>query len=74
MAAAITRVSLIRLGAVTHAFDENQRFTRLAFTANATGLTVTVPNSRNRVPPGHYMVFILNGADVPSVAKIVRIY
>jgi hypothetical protein len=73
-ASAITRVSLIRLGAVTHAFDENQRFKRLSFTADARGLTVTAPNSRNRVPPGHYMLFILNRADVPSVAKIVRIY
>jgi galactose oxidase-like protein len=72
-ATAITHVSLIRLGAVTHAFDENQRFQRLAFTADATGLTVTAPISSNRAPPGHYMVFILNGADVPSVAKIIRL-
>ncbi|MEO6057345.1 MAG: galactose oxidase-like domain-containing protein [Gemmatimonadales bacterium] len=73
-ATAITHVSLIRLGAVTHAFDENQRFQRLTFTADANGLTVTAPSSRNRAPPGHYMVFILNGNDVPSVAKIVRIF
>jgi hypothetical protein len=73
-ASSITRVSLIRLGAVTHAFDENQRFQRLSFTADASGLTVTAPNSGNRAPPGHYMMFILNGADVPSVAKIVRVY
>ncbi len=73
-AAAITKVSLIRLGAVTHAFDENQRFMRLSFTADATGLTVTAPTSSNRAPPGHYMVFILNGSGVPSVAKIIRIF
>jgi galactose oxidase len=73
-AAAITHVSLIRLGAVTHAFDENQRFQRLPFTANATGLTVTAPASRNRTPPGHYMLFILKGNGVPSVAKIIRIF
>jgi hypothetical protein len=72
-AAAITHVSFIRLAAVTHAFDENQRFQRLSFTADATGLTVTAPSSSNRAPPGHYMVFILNGNDVPSVAKIVQI-
>jgi len=72
-AASITHVSLIRLGAVTHAFDENQRFQRLSFTADATGLTVTAPSSSNRAPPGHYMVFVLNGSDVPSVAKIIRI-
>jgi hypothetical protein len=73
-AAAITHVSLIRLGAVTHAFDQNQRFQRLSFTADATGLTVTAPSSSNRAPPGHYMVFILNGSDVPSVAKIIRLF
>ncbi len=73
-ASAITHVSFIRLGAVTHAFDENQRFQRLTFTADATGLTVTAPSSSNRAPPGHYMVFILDGSDVPSIAKIVRIF
>jgi galactose oxidase len=72
-AAGITHVSLIRIGSVTHAFDENQRFQRLSFTADGTGLTVTAPGSSNRAPPGHYMVFILNGSDVPSVARIIRI-
>jgi Domain of unknown function (DUF1929) len=72
--AAITHVSFIRLGAVTHAFDENQRFMRLAFTKDATGLTVTAPGSSNRAPPGHYMLFVLDGNDVPSIAKIVRIF
>jgi hypothetical protein len=70
----ITHVSLIRLGAVTHAFDQNQRFQRLTFTADANGLTLTAPGDRNRTPPGHYLLFILNGDDVPSVGKIVRIY
>lgn len=73
-ASAITHVSLIRLGAVTHAFDQNQRFLHLAFTADASGLTVTAPSEPNRAPPGHYMVFILNGSDVPSVARIVRLF
>ena len=72
-ASSITHVSFIRLGAVTHAFDENQRFQRLSFTRDATGLTVTAPGSSSRTPPGHYMLFILNGSDVPSVGKIVRI-
>lgn len=70
----ITHVSLIRLGAATHAFDENQRFQRLHFVADVTGLTITAPTSHNRAPPGHYLIFILNGDDVPSVGKIVQIY
>jgi galactose oxidase len=72
-AAAISHVSLVRLGAVTHAFDQNQRFQRLTFTADRTGLTVRAPSSSNRAPPGHYMLFILDGNDVPSVATIIRI-
>jgi hypothetical protein len=32
------------------------------------------PSSGNIAPPGYYMVFIVNGTDVPSVAKIVKIY
>jgi hypothetical protein len=72
-AAAIAKISLIRLGSVTHAFDMNQRYEALRFVKDATGLTVTAPTSRNRTPPGHYMLFILNGSGVPSVAKIVQI-
>ena len=70
----IVKVSFIRLGAATHAFDENQRFQWLTFSKDATGLTVTAPSSSNRAPPGHYMVFILNADDVPSVARIVRLH
>jgi hypothetical protein len=73
-ASAITHVSFIRLGAATHAFDQNQRFQRLSFTADASGLTVTAPSSSNRTPPGHYMLFVLNGSDIPSVARIIRIF
>ena len=72
-AAAISRMSLIRLGSVTHAFDMNQRFQWLSFTREGDALTVAAPTSPNRTPPGHYMLFILNGNGVPSVAKIVRI-
>jgi hypothetical protein len=72
-AGAVTSVSLIRTGAATHAFDENQRFQRLSFTADAAGLTVKAPTSANRAPPGYYLLFILNGSAVPSVGKFVRL-
>ncbi len=72
-AADIGNVSLIRLGSVTHAFDMNQRFQWLSFTREADRLTILAPADPNRTPPGHYMLFILNGSGVPSVARIVRI-
>jgi hypothetical protein len=72
-ASSITKVSLIRIGSTTHAFDMNQRFQRLSFSRQAGALTVLAPNSPNRAPPGHYMLFILGTNGVPSVAKIIRL-
>jgi galactose oxidase len=69
----IKRVTWIRLGSVTHAFDSNQRFNELSFVPTSGGLNVTAPGSRNLSPPGHYMIFILNGNGVPSVSKVIRI-
>lgn len=69
----IKRVTWIRLGSVTHAFDSNQRFNELSFVPTSGGLNVTSPSSRNLAPPGHYMLFILNGNGVPSTARIIRI-
>ncbi len=72
-AAAIRRVTWVRLGSVTHAFNSNQRFNELAFAQTTGGLNVKAPGNRNLAPPGHYMLFILNDKGVPSTARIVRI-
>jgi len=70
--ASISRVSLIRTGSVTHSFDQNARATSLTFTQTAGGLNVDMPANRNDVPPGYYMLFLVNGQGVPSVASFVR--
>lgn len=74
-AANVARVTLIRLSSVTHAFNQNQRFEELSFTADADAGTLSVasPTSGNIAPAGHYMLFILNGKGVPSVARIVQV-
>jgi galactose oxidase len=72
-AVGISKVSWVRLGSVTHAFDQNQRFLDLAFTQASGGLLVTAPQSANLAPPGHYLMFILDGSGVPSVARIVQV-
>jgi galactose oxidase len=69
----IARVSLVRLSSVTHAFDQNQRFSELSFRKTAGGLTVAAPETGTVAPPGHYLLFILDGNAVPSTAKIIRI-
>jgi hypothetical protein len=70
-AASITNVTLIALGSVTHTQDWNQRFLRLSFTASPGALTVTAPPNGNVCPPGPYMLFLLNGNGVPSVARVL---
>jgi galactose oxidase len=69
----IDKVSWVRLPSVTHSFDENQRINFLQFQASAGVLSVTAPNSANACPPGHYMLFILSQAGVPSIARIIQI-
>jgi galactose oxidase len=72
-AAQVAKVTLLALGSVTHAFDQNQRFLKLPFTVTSGGLTVTAPASNLAAPPGYYLLFILDGRGVPSVARIVKL-
>jgi galactose oxidase len=72
-AAQITQVRWIRLGAVTHAFDANQRANTLTFSRGSGLVRVTTPSNNRRAPAGHYMVFLLNRNGVPSVGKIVKV-
>jgi hypothetical protein len=72
-AASIAKVSLIRTGAVTHFFDENERYLPLTFTQTTGGLNVTAPVDANLAPPGFYMLFIINSNGVPSVAPFVQV-
>jgi hypothetical protein len=71
--ASITKVTWTRLGNETHAFNWNQRINFLAFTPDPLGLNVTAPSDPNICPPGHYLLWILNGGGVPSVAAIVQV-
>lgn len=72
-AASIKQVVLVRPGAVTHAFDMEQRLVRLNFTASYGSLSVVAPPNGNIAPPGYYLLFILNSAGVPSEARFVRL-
>jgi hypothetical protein len=63
---------------VTHTFNTNQRINVLDFKPDPTAATpaikVTAPANANLCPPGHYMLFVLNKAGVPSTASILRIH
>jgi PKD repeat protein len=69
----IASVVLVRPGAPTHAFDMEQRLVGLSFTVSNGVLNVTSPPNGNIAPPGYYMLFLLDTAGVPSVARFVRL-
>ena len=72
-AGAIRKVGLVRLGAVTHSVEMDQRYVPLAFRAANGTLTLTGPPNVNIAPPGPYMLFIIDAAGVPSVARMVTV-
>jgi hypothetical protein len=73
----IAHVNWIRVSAVTHATNMDQRILRLSFSQTPGGLNVTAPSSASACPPGYYMLFLLStdsvGQVVPSVAAGIRI-
>jgi len=71
-AANVTQVTWIRLGAVTHTFNQEQRINFLSFTPTTGGLNVTAPPSANLAPPGYYLLFLLQNG-VPSVGSMIQV-
>lgn len=69
----IASVVLIRPGSATHSFDMDQRFVGLSFTTGNNELTVSMPSNSNLVPPGYYMLFLVNKSGVPSIASFLKI-
>jgi hypothetical protein len=72
-ASTIASVVLVRAGAPTHAFDMDQRLVELSYSIGTGVLNVTAPPNGNVAPPGYYMLFVLNAAGVPSVARFVQV-
>ena len=73
-AADIQSVSLVRLMSATHHYEANQRFVWLQIVSKtANSVTVSSPVNGNIAPPGYYMIHVLNGAGVPSEARIIQI-
>ncbi|MDB5047387.1 MAG: Kelch domain protein [Fibrobacteres bacterium] len=65
-------VTLLRLAAVTHALDMNADFNRLPSQREGTDdFIVAAPEDSVVSQPGPHMLFLLDSAGTPSVAKIV---
>jgi galactose oxidase len=70
----VSQMSLMRFGSTTHTVDTDQRRIALTFTTTGTNQYVfTVPNDPGIALPGYWMIFVLDSAGVPSVAKAILI-
>ena len=69
---AITTFALVRSSSSTHSVNNEQRRIPVTFTGSGNNYQVRMP-ARNNAPPGNYMLFAMNSAGTPSVAKTVRL-
>jgi Domain of unknown function (DUF1929)/Galactose oxidase, central domain/Kelch motif len=79
-AKSVTQVTLVRPMAVTHQTESNQRVIELCFLhhhIHPNHLIATAPDGgspHSFVPTGYYLLFILNGRGVPSVAQWIYLH
>jgi Domain of unknown function (DUF1929) len=72
----VLRVTWIRLPATTHAVDSSQRFFEIPVQRSSSApdvLRLVAPGDANLMPPGHYLLTIIDGNGVPSVSRIVQL-
>jgi galactose oxidase len=73
---ATPRFALIRMAAVTHSLDNDQRLipvTPSAVRGAKDKYRLRLPASTGVLLPGNYMLFALNAKGTPSVAKVINI-
>jgi len=81
----IKTVSMIRTGSATHTLAQDQVYVRVPFTIKKDHdkkndkdkpkdkIEITAPTKPVQAKPGDYMLFIVNNAGTPSLAKHVRL-
>jgi hypothetical protein len=69
----IAKVRFIRPSAATHSSNLTQRDVAIPFTTAGDRLQLSLPASSAIMPAGYYMVFLIDKAGVPSMAKWILI-
>ncbi len=71
---AIAEVVLMKPGAVTHGFNQNQRYVGCAITGTTGGaVNAKAPPDGNVSQPGYHLLFLLDHDRIPSVGAWVRL-
>jgi hypothetical protein len=68
-------VALMAPGAVTHSYNQNQRYLPLTVVSGPENGSITVapPATLNEAPPGEYLLHIVSAEGAPSVGVDVRV-
>ncbi|MEM9383696.1 MAG: galactose oxidase early set domain-containing protein [Pseudomonadota bacterium] len=69
----IARVTMVKTGAVTHSFNNDQRFAELQFRQTGEQVRALLPRRAGLLPAGYYMLFLIDVAGTPSRAEIVHV-
>jgi hypothetical protein len=73
------KVALVGFSDVTHDVNQGQRYIPLNFSIKAvtagptTNVSITGPAAGTILPPGHYMLFVIDSNGVPSIASTVQV-
>jgi hypothetical protein len=70
----VSTAAVMRPGAVTHSFNQEQRHVGLSIQQkNGGSVTLSAPPSPSIAPPGFYMLFLVSDQGVPSGARFVKL-
>jgi Domain of unknown function (DUF1929) len=74
-AGTVAHVRLLAYGSNTHTFDMTQRLRSLPFLSlpAENRIWLVMEPNRNLLPPGYYMLFLLNSLEVPSYGWSIRV-
>ena len=70
----IAKFSLIKMSGLTHNLNSDLHFLNVPFTTDGAGsYQLTLHSNVNVLTPGYWMLFALNSAGVPSIAKVIQV-
>ncbi|WP_380175988.1 galactose oxidase-like domain-containing protein [Kineococcus sp. DHX-1] len=69
----VSAASLISTGCVTHSENTDQRRVPLTVRQNGATVSATLPTSVDVLPPGDYLLTVVDAAGVPSAAQVLTI-
>ena len=69
----IAKVTWVRLSSTTHSQNLSQHLETFVPTVVGGRLAMTAPDSASGCPPGHYLMFVIDTAGVPSEAAVIRV-